>query len=51
MTSTIALLAAPGMVMALQDSGWQHFRVVPYCDLERVQAAWIFEVREALGRT
>lgn len=42
-------LAAPGMVMVLDDSGWPNSRVAPYNDLEWVSADWIGEAREALG--
>jgi hypothetical protein len=41
-------LAAPGMAMVLDDSGWKNARVVPYNDLLWISEAWIFEVREAL---
>jgi CheY-like chemotaxis protein len=43
-------LAAPGMAMVLDDSGWLHSRVVPYNDLEWVSADWIDVVRKALGK-
>ncbi len=42
-------LAAPGMAMVLDDSGWRNLRVVPYDDLEWIRKSWIFEVRAALG--
>jgi len=42
-------LAAPGMAMVLDDTGWRNLRVVPYDDLEWVQEAWIFAVRDALS--
>lgn len=43
-------LAAPGMELVLEDSGWPHLRIVPYNDLEWVAADWIFEVLTALNR-
>jgi hypothetical protein len=43
-------MAAPGMAMVFDDSGWLHSRVVPYSDLEWVAADWIDEVRKALGK-
>jgi hypothetical protein len=43
-------LAAPGMALVLEDSGWPHFRIVPYNDLEWVEADWIGEVAKALSR-
>jgi len=45
---TTNTLAAPGMAMALEDAEWAHSRVVPYNDLEWVQAAWAVDVRKAL---
>jgi CheY-like chemotaxis protein len=42
-------LAAPGMAMVLDDSGWVHSRVYPYNDLEWVSADWVDEVGKALG--
>jgi len=42
-------LAAPGMAMVLDDSGWTQSRVVPYNDLEWVGADWIVEVRAVLA--
>lgn len=44
-------LAAPGMQMALDDSGWTCRRVVPYFDLQWVREAWIVEVEQALNVT
>jgi hypothetical protein len=43
-------LAAPGMVMAMEDSGWASSRVVPYDDLKWVWAEWIVRVAEGLAR-
>lgn len=42
-------LAAPGMAMALDESGWKNVRVVPHNDLEWIGMAWMCEVREALN--
>jgi CheY-like chemotaxis protein len=42
-------LAAPGMEMVLEDTGWVHSRIVPYNDLEWVREGWIVKVAEALG--
>jgi hypothetical protein len=42
-------LAAPGMVMALEDAGWGYSRVVPYDDLEWVRRWWIVKVLEILN--
>jgi hypothetical protein len=41
-------LAAPGMAMVLEDTGWQHSRVVPFDDLKWIRAAWTPDVLEAL---
>ena len=38
--------AAVGMGMELEESGWVHSRVVPYNDLEWVEAWWIREAVE-----
>jgi hypothetical protein len=43
-------MAVTGMQMALDDAGWRHFRVVPYCDLEWVREAWIVEVAKILRK-
>ena len=43
-------MAAPGMALVLEDSGWRHSRVVPYNDLEWVSQEWIDEVSKALER-
>jgi hypothetical protein len=43
-------LAAPGMAMVLDDSGWNHSRIVPYNDLEWVEEDWLAEVRLLLGK-
>lgn len=42
-------LAAPGMMMVLEDAGWTCSRLAPFNDLEWVEAAWIDDVRKALG--
>jgi len=44
-------LAAPGMAMVLDESGWKNARVVPYNDLEWIERAWVYEVKEALARS
>ena len=41
-------LAAPGMQLVLDDSGWPNSRVSPYNDLEWVDAWWIREVIDHL---
>ena len=41
-------LAAPGMELALEDSGWTHRRVVPYNGLQWIRTAWLPEVDDAL---
>jgi hypothetical protein len=41
-------LAAPGMELALEDSGWTHRRVVPYNELQWIRTAWLPEVEDAL---
>jgi FixJ family two-component response regulator len=43
-------MAAPGMAMVLDDSGWCHSRVVPYCDLEWISDAWIVDVIKMIGK-
>jgi hypothetical protein len=42
-------LAAPGMAIVLDDSGWVHSRLAPYNDLEWLSADWICKVRRALA--
>ena len=46
---TSNVMAAPGMMMVLEDAGWTCSRLSPFNDLEWVQAAWIDDVRKALG--
>lgn len=43
-------LAAPGMILTLEDAGWSMARVVPYDDLEWVRADWLDCVGKALGK-
>ena len=43
-------LAAPGMVMTLEDAGWAHARVVPYDDFAWIQESWIEMVSELLAK-
>lgn len=45
---TTNALAAPGMELALADSGWKYGRVVPYGDLEWIEEAWLRKVRALL---
>ena len=42
---TTNTLAAPGMELVLDDSGWPHSRIVPYNDCEWIQSAWIIAVK------
>lgn len=42
-------LAAPGMEMVLNDSGWRTSRVCPYSDLLWIGEWWIREVVERLS--
>jgi hypothetical protein len=44
------VLAAPGMMMVLEDAGWTCSRLAPFNDLEWVREAWIDDVRTALGK-
>lgn len=44
------VMAAPGMMMVLEDAGWSCSRLSPFNDLEWVRAAWIKDVRRALGK-
>jgi hypothetical protein len=44
------VMAAPGMMMVLEDAGWTCSSLSPFNDLEWVQAAWIDDVRKALGK-
>lgn len=41
-------LAAPGMIMVLEDAGWRVSRVLPYNDLEWIRAVWVNDVFDAL---
>lgn len=41
-------MAAPGMMMVLEDAGWTCAWLAPFNDLEWVQAAWIDDVKKAL---
>ncbi|NUQ63180.1 MAG: hypothetical protein HUU20_11940 [Pirellulales bacterium] len=41
-------LAAPGMAMVLDDSGWRCSRVVPYAGLDWIGEVWIAELTEML---
>jgi hypothetical protein len=43
-------LAAPGMAMVLNDSGWYHLRVLPYCDLEWIRESWIIDIIRMIGK-
>jgi hypothetical protein len=43
-------IAAPGMLMALDESGWLHSRVIPYCDLEWIKETWIIDVIKIIGK-
>ena len=43
-------MAAPGMEMVLKDAGWVNFRSYPSDDLEWIQAYWINDVIDVLGR-
>lgn len=42
-------LAAPGMELMLNDSGWMNSRIIPLNDLEWIEYAWIPEIRKYLG--
>ena len=42
------VMAAPGMMMVLEDAGWPCSRLSPFNDLEWVRAAWIEDVKQAL---
>jgi hypothetical protein len=42
-------LAAPGMTMVLDDSGWKNERIAPYNDLEWISAMWIKTLAEHLA--
>ena len=44
------VMAAPGMMMVLEDAGWPCSRLSPFNDLEWVRAAWIGDVKEALRK-
>lgn len=44
------VMAAPGMMMVLEDAGWPCSRLSPFNDLEWVRDAWIADVREALRK-
>jgi hypothetical protein len=44
------VMAAPGMLMVLEDGGWTCSRLAPFNDLEWVRAAWINDVKKALGK-
>jgi hypothetical protein len=41
-------LAAPGMELALTDSGWRYGRTIPWDDLEWIGQTWIVDVMAAL---
>ena len=41
-------MAAPGMMMVLEDAGWICSRLSPYNDLEWVREAWIPELMNCL---
>ena len=41
-------MAAPGMMMVLEDAGWICSRLAPYNDLDWVQEAWIPELKRYL---
>lgn len=43
-------MAAPGMLMVLEDAGWKCSRLSPYNDLEWVDEAWVPEVESYLLR-
>jgi hypothetical protein len=47
---TSNVMAAPGMMMVLEEAGWTCSRLAPFNDLEWVQAAWIDDVKKALGK-
>ncbi|MEX0715570.1 MAG: cyclic-phosphate processing receiver domain-containing protein [Planctomycetaceae bacterium] len=40
--------AAPGMVAALESEGWRVERVVPFSDLEWLDAVWVDAIREQM---
>jgi len=42
-------MAAPGMMMVLEDAGWKCSRVSPYNDVEWVHEAWIPRLVSYLG--
>jgi hypothetical protein len=46
---TANYLAAPGMELMLNESGWTCCRVVPVDNLEWIGNAWIHEIRWYLG--
>ncbi len=43
------VIAAPGMMMVLEDAGWCCSRLSPFNDLEWVRASWLDEVKSALA--
>jgi hypothetical protein len=38
---TTNYMAAPGMILALESAGWAVDRVVPFSDLDWLEAAWL----------
>lgn len=42
-------LAAPRMIMVLEDAAWRTEKVCPYDDLAWIQADWITQVRNLLA--
>ena len=42
------VMAVPGMMMVLEDTGWRCSRLAPFNDLEWVQTTWIDDVKKAL---
>ncbi len=42
-------MAAPGMTLVLDDSGWQNTRMIPYNDTEWISTDWINAVVAALS--
>jgi len=46
---TANYLAAPGMELMLNDSGWTSSRVIPVNNLDWIDHAWMNEIRRYLG--
>jgi len=46
---TANYLAAPGMELMLNESGWTCSRVIPVNELEWIDNAWVPEIRKGIG--